>query len=72
MLLTFDQALAHMPPREFVSRVLVEALGVRGLHEGGNFRFGYRAAAGVKELAEFGEEFGFAVHIHQAGPRARA
>jgi riboflavin kinase/FMN adenylyltransferase len=66
VLLTFDQALAHMPPREFVARVLVGALGVRGLHEGGNFRFGYRAAAGVKELAEFGAEFGFEVHIHQA------
>ena len=66
VLLTFDQALAHMPPREFVSRVLVGALGVRGLHEGGNFRFGHRAAAGVKELAEFGVEFGFEVHIHQA------
>ena len=66
VLLTFDQALAHMPPREFVSRVLVGALDVRGLHEGGNFRFGYRAAAGVKELAEFGAEFGFEVHIHKA------
>jgi len=68
LLLTFDQALAHMPPREFVARVLVGALGVRGLHEGGNFRFGYRAAAGVKELAEFGAEFGFQVHVHKAVP----
>jgi riboflavin kinase / FMN adenylyltransferase len=66
VLLTFDQALAQMPPREFVSRVLVEALGVGGLHEGGNFRFGYRAAAGVQELTEFGAEFGFAVQVHTA------
>jgi len=66
VLLTFDQALAHMAPREFVSQVLVDALGVRGLHEGGNFRFGYRAAAGVKELTEFGAEFGFGVNVHQA------
>jgi riboflavin kinase/FMN adenylyltransferase len=65
VLLTFDKALAHMPPREFVSRVLVEGLGVRGVHEGGNFRFGYRAAAGVKELTDFGAEFGFAVHVHK-------
>ena len=64
VLLTFDQSLAHMPPREFVSRVLVGALGVRGLHEGGNFRFGHRAAAGVKELTEFGAEFGFTVEVH--------
>jgi len=66
VLLTFDQALAQMPPREFVMRVLVEGLAVRGLHEGGNFRFGYRAAAGVKELTEFGAEFGFAVNVHEA------
>jgi riboflavin kinase/FMN adenylyltransferase len=66
VLLTFHQALAHMPPRDFVTRVLVDALGVRGLHEGGNFRFGHRAAAGVKELAEFGAEFGFAVQVHSA------
>ncbi len=65
LLLPFDSDLAHMPPREFVSRVLVEALGTRGVHEGGNFRFGHRAAAGVKELAHFGAEFGFAVHVHQ-------
>ena len=64
VVLPFDDALAHMPPREFVERVLVAALGVRGLHEGGNFRFGYRAAAGVKELAEFGAEFGFGVQVH--------
>ncbi len=66
VVLPFDVALAHLPAREFVRRVLVEALDVRGLHEGGNFRFGYRAEAGVAELAAFGTEHGFAVHVHQA------
>jgi riboflavin kinase/FMN adenylyltransferase len=66
VVLPFDEALAHLPPRAFVEQVLVDRLGVRGLHEGGNFRFGYRAAAGVKELAEFGAEFGFGVEIHPA------
>src|SRR4051812_9360062 len=64
VLLTFNQELAQLPPREFVTRVLVKALGITGLHEGGNFRFGHRAAAGVKELMEFGAEFGFAVEVH--------
>ena len=41
-------------------------LGVTAVHEGGNFRFGYRAEAGVKELDAFGSEFGFAVHVHRA------
>jgi riboflavin kinase/FMN adenylyltransferase len=66
VVLPFVEALAHLSPRGFVEQVLVDMLGVRGLHEGGNFRFGYRAAAGVKELAAFGEEFGFGVEIHPA------
>jgi riboflavin kinase/FMN adenylyltransferase len=66
LVLPFDAALAQLSAREFVRRVLVEALAVRGLHEGGNFRFGNRAEAGVKELAAFGEESGFTLKVHEA------
>jgi riboflavin kinase/FMN adenylyltransferase len=66
VVLPFDETLAHLPPRAFVEQVLVDRLDVRRLHEGGNFRFGYRAAAGVKELAEFGAVFGFGVEVHPA------
>jgi riboflavin kinase/FMN adenylyltransferase len=66
LVLPFDQALAALPAREFVRGILMEALGLRGLHEGGTFRFGHRAEAGVNELKEFGAEFGFAVHLHSA------
>jgi riboflavin kinase / FMN adenylyltransferase len=65
LVLTFDAALAHMRAREFVQKVLVDALHVCALHEGGNFRFGHRAEAGVKELADFGAEFGFTLHVHR-------
>jgi riboflavin kinase / FMN adenylyltransferase len=64
VVLPFDASLASLPAAEFVRRVLVESLGVCALHEGGNFRFGYRAEAGVAELAEFGSEFGFMVRVH--------
>jgi riboflavin kinase/FMN adenylyltransferase len=64
LLLPFDAALASMPAREFVRSILAEKLRLRGLHEGGNFRFGRRAEAGVAELKEFGAEFGFALHVH--------
>ena len=64
VVLPFDELLASLPAREFVREILVEALAVRGLHEGGNFRFGYSAEAGVEELREFGAEFGFTVHVH--------
>jgi riboflavin kinase/FMN adenylyltransferase len=66
LLLKFDEALANLAPREFVERILVGALGVRGMHEGRNFRFGHGAAAGVRELAAMGAELGFAVRLHEA------
>ncbi len=66
LVLPFDAALARLSAREFTSNILVDKLQVRALHEGQTFRFGHRAAAGVKELALFGAEFGFAVHVHDA------
>jgi riboflavin kinase/FMN adenylyltransferase len=64
VVLPFDAALALLPAREFVQSILVKALALRSLHEGGNFRFGHSAEAGVAELQAFGAEFGFAVHVH--------
>jgi riboflavin kinase / FMN adenylyltransferase len=64
--LPFDAELANLSAREFVQGILVEALGIRGLHEGQNFRFGRNAEAGVNELKRMGAELGFGVHIHQA------
>jgi riboflavin kinase/FMN adenylyltransferase len=63
VVLRFDAALARLSALEFVRQVLVDSLSVRGLHEGGSFRFGHRAQAGVKELIAFGEEFGFGVEV---------
>jgi riboflavin kinase/FMN adenylyltransferase len=65
VVLPFDASFARLTAREFVEQVLVHALQVRGLHEGGSFRFGHRAQAGVKELADFGTEFGFGLTIHE-------
>jgi len=66
LVLPFDAALAKMRARDFVREVLADRLHVCALHEGGNFRFGHRAEAGVKELQAFGGEFGFKVHVHTA------
>jgi len=44
----------------------VEALSIRSVHEGRNFRFGRQAEAGVEDLKELGAEFGFALHLHEA------
>ncbi len=64
LVLSFDAALAELPAREFARRILVEILGVVSVHEGGNFRFGHNAEAGVAELKQFGAELDFAVHVH--------
>ena len=66
VVLRFNEALAVLPAEEFVRRILVDALAVRSLHEGGNFHFGNKAEAGVEELKKFGAGFGFGVHVHAA------
>ena len=66
LVLKFDVALAELPAKEFVQRILVDALGVRSLHEGGNFHFGHQAEAGVEELRQFGVGCGFGVQVHSA------
>jgi riboflavin kinase/FMN adenylyltransferase len=66
LVLPFDHSLACLSARDCVREILVERLGVRSMHEGANFRFGHRAEAGVAELAEFGQEFGFTLTVHPA------
>jgi riboflavin kinase/FMN adenylyltransferase len=66
VVLPFDAVLANLSARDFARKILVEALGVRGLHEGHSFRFGHGAEAGVEELRTIGAELGFAVHVHEA------
>jgi riboflavin kinase/FMN adenylyltransferase len=65
LVLPFDAALAGLSAREFVRAILVDALAVRSLHEGGNFRFGHRARAGVAQLKKFGADLGFALRVHE-------
>ncbi len=72
LVLPFDAAFCQLRARDFVEQILLRSLGVCSIHEGENFRFGYRAEAGVAELARFGHGFGrefgrdqeFAVTVH--------
>jgi riboflavin kinase/FMN adenylyltransferase len=66
VVLPFDEALSRVTAQDFVRDILVGVLDVRGLHEGSSFRFGHRARAGVHELKEFGEEYGFGLQVHPA------
>jgi len=64
--LQFDATLAGLSAREFAREILAGALGVRGLHEGHNFRLGRGAEAGIEELKALGAELGFGVRVHEA------
>jgi riboflavin kinase/FMN adenylyltransferase len=63
LVLRFDDALARLTAREFVQRVLVDALGVRTVMVGSDFRFGRGGAGNPDVLRELGREFGFDVDV---------
>ena len=54
LVLPFGDELASLTAEQFVREIMVGGLKVCALHEGGNFHFGHRAAAGVDELRAFG------------------
>jgi len=63
LVLPFTEEFSHTTARDFAQKVLKDRLGVIELHEGDNFRFGYRAEAGVESLDALGHELGFNVVI---------
>src|SRR5436190_3537695 len=63
VVLPFDAAFASLTPEDFVRKILVEGLGVRGVFVGENFRFGSRQAGDIALLKRLGSEFGFCVEI---------
>lgn len=65
VILPFTAEFSQQSAEGFVQSVLLERLRAVEVHEGDNFRFGFRAQAGVHELTALGTQFGFAVHIYQ-------
>lgn len=61
LVIAFDEAFSHMSPEDFVTQVLVGALGVRSVRVGNDWRFGHRAAGDVALLQKMGVEAGFEV-----------
>lgn len=59
LVLPFTSELSKLTPREFVSQVLVGALGMKAVFVGDNFRFGHKQAGNAQTLNELGTEFGF-------------
>lgn len=63
LMLTFDSALAQLTAEEFVQHVLVDALGVRTVLVGQDFRFGRGGAGDPELLRTMGERYGFRVDV---------
>ncbi len=59
LVLPFTPELSHLTAEQFTQGVLVDALHVREVHEGENFRFGHGAAVDIHGLAALGQQLGF-------------
>jgi riboflavin kinase/FMN adenylyltransferase len=66
LVLPFTTELSRMRAAEFVTVIVHDALRAVEVHEGTNFRFGYRAEGGMHELTELGRTLSFEVVIHAA------
>jgi riboflavin kinase/FMN adenylyltransferase len=61
LVLTFDAAFAALTAGQFVARILVGRLGIRGATIGFDFHFGHNRQGSPKFLAGEGERYGFSV-----------
>lgn len=73
LVLPFTAELSRLSAREFARDILANALRIREIHEGENFRFGYEASADMQGLEALGRELGFGVysyspHLFRGGP----
>ncbi len=63
--LKFDKAFSHLSPNEFVKNILVDALDVKHVVVGDDFRFGYQRQGDFEYLLDSGMEYGFVVEDTQ-------
>lgn len=61
LVLPFTPELSRLTPRQFVEQILCTGCGIREIHEGAPFRFGYKGEGNMTLLEELGQELGFAV-----------
>ena len=63
LIIEFNQALASMSPDTFVSKVLVDGLGVRYVSIGDDFKFGYQRQGDISFLQQRGTQDGFEARL---------
>ncbi len=59
LILPFTAELSRVSAEDFVSEILVKALGARAIVVGENFRFGHQQGGNMATLQRLGERFGF-------------
>lgn len=64
LVLPFTEEFSQLSAHAFAASVLRDRLHAIAVHEGDNFRFGYRAEAGIEHLRALGAELGFSVVAH--------
>jgi riboflavin kinase/FMN adenylyltransferase len=65
IVLPFTTEFSQLTAEAFARSVLLERLRAIEVHEGDNFRFGFRARAGIAELNALGAQLGFAVYVYK-------
>jgi riboflavin kinase/FMN adenylyltransferase len=65
VVLPFTAEFSQQSAEAFARNILLERLRAVEVHEGDNFRFGFRARAGVHELSALGAQLGFAVYVYE-------
>lgn len=63
---TFNESVATLSAEDFVTRVLVDALGARHVVVGYDFRFGHDRAGDTEMLRDLGETYGFDLDVVSA------
>src|SRR6202030_1246293 len=61
LMLPFTAEVSRWTPEEFVKTVLVDAMQVRAVLVGEDFRFGHKQAGNTNLLMELGSRYGFEV-----------
>jgi riboflavin kinase/FMN adenylyltransferase len=64
LVLPFTPELSRLTAEAFARQILRDALHVREVHEGENFRFGYGATVDIHGLAALGCDLGFTAHAY--------
>ena len=63
VLLPFTETLSRMSAPDFCMAVLQRGLGAIEIHEGADFRFGYRGEADMQALSALGRQYGFSTEV---------